>query len=112
MHTNAHESDIKPRMHDNQHDAQLSHALGSFSPDSCRLVSIGGFQQVPSWTSYAPPPSGGDNGRFLSVKSMVQKPRLGLVSGFRASDLGFVWFGALTSVPLGVLRGRTNPSVE
>src|SRR5262249_23743813 len=29
-----------------------------------------------------------------------------------ASDLGFVWFGALTSVPLGVLRGRTSPSVE
>src|SRR5262245_28720949 len=46
MHTNAHQSDIKPRMHDNQHDAQLSHGLGSFSPDSCRLVSIGGFQQV------------------------------------------------------------------
>src|SRR5215813_4681880 len=38
-----------------------------------------------SWPSCAQPPSGGDNGRFLSVKSVksvVQKPRLGLVSGF------------------------------
>src|SRR5262245_7700986 len=46
----------------------------------------------------------------LVVSSRFASWTLGF--GFRASDLGFVLFGALTSVPLGVLRGRTKPSVE
>src|SRR5262245_44558258 len=56
---------------------------------SCPFVVSSRF---PSWPSCTQHPSGDDNGRFLSVKSVksvVQKPRLDLVSDFelRISDL-------------------------
>src|SRR5215813_4977815 len=107
-------------MHDNKQDAQLSHVLGSLAPlvlirvASCPFVVSCRF---PSWTSRTQPPSGGDTGRFLSVKSVksvVEKPRLGLLSGFelRISDL--IGAEPLTSCPSVSLSvcGRTNPSVD
>src|SRR5262245_44558257 len=97
MHTNAHESDIKPECTTNKHDAKLSHALGSFSPDSCRFVSIRGFQQVP-FLAVMHSTSIRRRQWSLLVREIREirgsKASLGLSFGFRASDFGFVWFGA------------------